>query len=71
MRDSHGLFDYESFQLTKNTLRAESDCIIGRFGTEVRLLSLKEAEKAEDQLCPEKLEKLGHIKYINGIDRFP
>jgi hypothetical protein len=67
LRDSHGLFDYESFQLTKNTLRAENCCVIARCGTEVRVISETEAEQVEDPSCGEKFDKLAAIKYENGI----
>lgn len=39
LRDSHGLFDYETFQLTKNSLNVSSDCNLIRCGNEVRTLS--------------------------------
>ena len=69
MRDSHGLFDYESFQLTKNTLKTENSCIIVRCGTDVRLMSEPEFAQAENFPSPDKIDKLGVVKCENGIDR--
>jgi len=60
LRDSHGLFDYESFQLVKNTLKAEGNSTIVRYGDEVSL---------KNDLCPEsgEIEELAYITYTNGI----
>jgi len=36
-RDSHGLFDYESRHLTKNTMKANCDMQLSRKGNEIQL----------------------------------
>ena len=69
LRDSHGLFDYESFQLTKNTLKIESTCTIARCGTDVRVLSEAEVLQADSPTNLEKVEKLATIQFLNGISR--
>eukprot|EP00826_Nyctotherus_ovalis_P013299 TRINITY_DN13575_c0_g1_i6.p1 TRINITY_DN13575_c0_g1~~TRINITY_DN13575_c0_g1_i6.p1 ORF type:complete len:199 (+),score=36.83 TRINITY_DN13575_c0_g1_i6:70-666(+) len=38
MRDSHGLFDYETLQAVKNSLSVSSECTLIRRGTEVSIL---------------------------------
>lgn len=56
LRDSHGLFDYESFQLTKNSLNICSPCSLIRSDGEVRMLS-----------CPTLDPTLGDIETIGTI----
>ena len=56
-RDSHGLFDYETFHLIKNTLSITSDCTLIRSGKEVRVLS-------SDQYEP--YEEIGKIQIQDG-----
>eukprot|EP00826_Nyctotherus_ovalis_P060092 TRINITY_DN8406_c0_g1_i7.p1 TRINITY_DN8406_c0_g1~~TRINITY_DN8406_c0_g1_i7.p1 ORF type:complete len:170 (+),score=16.35 TRINITY_DN8406_c0_g1_i7:180-689(+) len=51
LRDSHGLFDYESFQLVKNTLQVEGDCLIVRRGDEVRAVKKHEAGYEDERLA--------------------
>ena len=67
LRDSHGLFDFESFQLTKNTLKIENGCTIARLGTEVLSFTESELKIAERPLAVEKLEKLAEVKFQDGI----
>lgn len=57
MRDSHGLFDYETFRLKKNALKIISNCTLIRTETEIKVLSVTEIEP---------YEKLGLIKYNNS-----
>lgn len=58
LRDSHGLFDYETFQLVKNTLKVEGNCLIVRRGDEVRAVGKHEAEYED--------EKLASVACLNG-----
>jgi len=67
LRDSHGLFDYESFQLTKNTLKIENGCIIARLGTEVRTFNETELKETEIAFGADKLEKLAEVVVSDGI----
>jgi hypothetical protein len=59
-RDSHGLFDYESFQLTKNTLKIEGDSTIIRYGDELSVKSEYRHTEAEE------IEELANVSYTNG-----
>ena len=63
LRDSHGLFDYESFQLNKNTLKIDGPCVIGRCGDEIRLLT--EAEAATPSSGG--FEKIANVRIQHGI----
>lgn len=44
IRDSHGLFDYETFQLVKNSLSVSSECTLVRRGMEVGILAASAAD---------------------------
>lgn len=57
IRDSHGLFDYETFQLTKNLLRLSSECTLIRCDTEIRILPSQK---------PESFEKIATIQIRDG-----
>lgn len=63
LRDSHGLFDYESFQLNKNTLKITGPCTIGRCGDEIRVLTEFDSTKLES----EGFEKIASINIQHGI----
>ena len=57
-RDSHGLFDYETFQLLKNTIKTNTNCVLARYGAEVKVL-----EKEQSEL----INKIGTIRIRDGI----
>ena len=65
-RDSHGLYDYESFQLVKNTLKLERNCVLGRIGNDVKILSESELAQCELPFCRDKIIKLAAIKCEGG-----
>ena len=47
-RDSHGLFDYESRHLTKNTMKANQESQVLRVDQNVKLVPLKDAPQNAD-----------------------
>eukprot|EP00826_Nyctotherus_ovalis_P014801 TRINITY_DN14153_c0_g1_i12.p1 TRINITY_DN14153_c0_g1~~TRINITY_DN14153_c0_g1_i12.p1 ORF type:complete len:172 (+),score=39.62 TRINITY_DN14153_c0_g1_i12:100-615(+) len=47
VRNSHGLFNYEAFEVMKTALKLESNCTLGRAGNEVCLCSGLQGEVAE------------------------
>jgi hypothetical protein len=49
-RDSHGLFDYESCQITKNLLHASSSCRIVRSDKEVKLIPTNEEADLDSKI---------------------
>ena len=47
-RDSHGLYDYESRNVTKNTIKITSSCRLYRQGNEVKLTHEHIKEKLQE-----------------------
>jgi hypothetical protein len=60
-RDSHGLFDYESKNVTKDTLSATSSCKLIRAGEEVRIVN-----DLNEQECNDEVKILCNINYREG-----
>jgi len=57
IRNSHGLFDYETFEVMKTTLKICSDCTLVRSGIEVRALTNTQIDI---------VEKLARVCFKNG-----
>ena len=49
-RDSHGLFDYESCQITKNLLHASASCRIVRSDKEVKFIQVNEEPELDSRI---------------------
>jgi hypothetical protein len=64
MRDSHGLFDYESKSITKKSLKTSSQGKLVRINNEVELVTLSKNEK---DIATE-AQTLLQIKYIHKPD---
>lgn len=61
VRDTHGLFDYETLELNKNTLEIRGNCKLVRYGHEVALLDQTNVSKS--------LELLADIRLQDGTHR--
>lgn len=57
LRDSHGLFDYENFQLAKSSVNVSSGCNLIRCGNDIRTLTFPALGD---------YETIGNIKVIEG-----
>lgn len=66
-RDSHGLFDYESRHLTKNTMKCQIASQIRRKGNEIEIINLDQAKTFNfDQPVEGDLKPLLNIINENG-----
>ncbi len=67
LRDSHGLYDYESLHVVRNTLRAESEGTIGRVADDIRVLTPAElAAPDKDVPAKTRLQRLASILVRDG-----
>ena len=66
-RDSHGLFDYESRNLTKKTLKVESEIMIQRSVNEVNQFGYSRSEPFEKQVeaCTKQADDKVLMKLVN------
>lgn len=71
-RDSHGLFDYESRNLTKKTLKVENEIMLQRSVNDVNQFPYSRSEPFEKQVqsCAQKAEDKVLMKLVNLQSQF-
>ena len=68
MRDSHGLFDYESRSITKKNLKTQSQGKIFRLNNDIEFLPLSKKEKELAGVTPSDVVKpILQLKSDKGI----
>lgn len=60
IRDNHGLFDYETLELNKNTLEIKSDCKLIRYGYNIGVFGEVDTSEGEE------IEPIANIKLEDG-----
>lgn len=66
MKDSYGLFDYESLQLNKNTIAIEENTVLGRSESAVSVCHEEDEGKEQEENLGEQQVRLASFKVENG-----
>ena len=66
LRDSHGLYDYESLHVIRNTIKLENEGILGRSLNDVKSFTELDIKQAENLLSQERPLKLASVQCHDG-----